>query len=184
MRIIFRPLLTILLFCFVGCDNSGNIHIADGEGGINFDNDNTITVSDSDNFPFSGNGNLVFEINHTGDSAARFDLLYFDSFALYTILISSDGDFEETVELDVLEDTYQIDAFTSGSWSVDISGDVQRYSGVNIGGDTPSECPSGGINCSQIMSCENARFYLEECNFTDLDRDNDGIPCESLCSTN
>ena len=32
--------------------------------------------------------------------------------------------------------------------------------------------------CSQMLSCEEARFYLENCPNTEIDGDGDGIPCE------
>ena len=35
--------------------------------------------------------------------------------------------------------------------------------------------------CKEMSSCEEARFYLEECGLSRLDGDGDGIPCESLC---
>ena len=35
--------------------------------------------------------------------------------------------------------------------------------------------------CSQMTSCEEAYFYLNQCGVTRLDRDKDGIPCEKLC---
>jgi len=35
--------------------------------------------------------------------------------------------------------------------------------------------------CSQMNSCEEARFYLDVCGLKRLDGDGDGIPCESLC---
>lgn len=35
--------------------------------------------------------------------------------------------------------------------------------------------------CSQMDSCEEARFHLTQCGVSSLDRDKDGIPCESLC---
>ncbi|WP_147273352.1 excalibur calcium-binding domain-containing protein, partial [Paracoccus lutimaris] len=36
--------------------------------------------------------------------------------------------------------------------------------------------------CSQIGSCEEARWYLQNCPWGGrLDRDNDGILCESIC---
>jgi endonuclease YncB( thermonuclease family) len=35
--------------------------------------------------------------------------------------------------------------------------------------------------CGEMVSCEEARFYLETCGLTRLDRDGDGVPCESLC---
>lgn len=35
--------------------------------------------------------------------------------------------------------------------------------------------------CSQMTSCEEARYYLTQCGISSLDRDGDGTPCESLC---
>jgi hypothetical protein len=35
--------------------------------------------------------------------------------------------------------------------------------------------------CGEMASCEEARFYLEECGLKRLDGDKDGVPCESLC---
>jgi endonuclease YncB( thermonuclease family) len=36
--------------------------------------------------------------------------------------------------------------------------------------------------CSQMSSCDEARFYLTHCGVHTLDRNKDGVPCESLCS--
>jgi endonuclease YncB( thermonuclease family) len=36
-------------------------------------------------------------------------------------------------------------------------------------------------NCGQMSSCAEANFHLEQCGNGRLDRDNDGVPCESLC---
>jgi hypothetical protein len=35
--------------------------------------------------------------------------------------------------------------------------------------------------CGEMTSCDEAKFYLNSCGLTRLDRDHDGIPCESLC---
>ena len=32
-----------------------------------------------------------------------------------------------------------------------------------------------------MSSCEEAKFYLEVCKHTNLDKDGDGIPCENVC---
>ncbi|TPK55808.1 excalibur calcium-binding domain-containing protein [Mesorhizobium sp. B2-4-19] len=38
------------------------------------------------------------------------------------------------------------------------------------------------LTCWQISSCDEARWYLDNCSWGGkLDRDSDGIPCESLC---
>jgi endonuclease YncB( thermonuclease family) len=53
---------------------------------------------------------------------------------------------------------------------------------------TPVKATAGGARqcgakryCNQMASCEEARFYLTQCGLTRLDRDGDGVPCESLC---
>jgi phosphatidylserine/phosphatidylglycerophosphate/cardiolipin synthase-like enzyme len=35
--------------------------------------------------------------------------------------------------------------------------------------------------CSQMNSCEEARFYLTRCSVRSLDKDGNGVPCEALC---
>ena len=35
--------------------------------------------------------------------------------------------------------------------------------------------------CAQMNSCAEANYYLNQCGLYRLDRDNDGIPCESIC---
>lgn len=35
--------------------------------------------------------------------------------------------------------------------------------------------------CSQMVSCEEARYYLTQCRVKTLDRNSDGVPCENLC---
>ena len=35
--------------------------------------------------------------------------------------------------------------------------------------------------CSQMTSCEEAKFYLDVCGLIRLDGDGDGVPCEKLC---
>ena len=40
------------------------------------------------------------------------------------------------------------------------------------------EC-DGRTFCSQMTSCEEAKFFLDNCPDTKMDGDNDGIPCEA-----
>ena len=35
--------------------------------------------------------------------------------------------------------------------------------------------------CREMASCDEARFYLEQCGLSRLDGDGDGVPCEQLC---
>lgn len=42
----------------------------------------------------------------------------------------------------------------------------------------------GRIYCSQMTSCEEAKFFLQNCPDTEMDGDRDGVPCESQwCSS-
>lgn len=42
-------------------------------------------------------------------------------------------------------------------------------------------CDQDKRTCSDMESCEQARFYLNHCDRPRLDGDKDGIPCESMC---
>ena len=42
------------------------------------------------------------------------------------------------------------------------------------------EC-AGKRTCSDMNDCREARFYLDQCGLSSLDRDGDGVPCEGLC---
>lgn len=35
--------------------------------------------------------------------------------------------------------------------------------------------------CREMSSCAEARFYLRSCGLSKLDRNGDGVPCESIC---
>ena len=35
--------------------------------------------------------------------------------------------------------------------------------------------------CREMTSCEEAKFYLQQCGRSSLDGDKDGVPCESMC---
>ncbi|PPB54646.1 excalibur calcium-binding domain-containing protein [Campylobacter hyointestinalis] len=36
-------------------------------------------------------------------------------------------------------------------------------------------------HCKQMKNCKEAYEYLYKCGYTGLDRDGDGVPCESIC---
>lgn len=36
--------------------------------------------------------------------------------------------------------------------------------------------------CPQMVSCEEAMYKLKQCGMGKLDRDKDGVPCETICS--
>jgi len=43
--------------------------------------------------------------------------------------------------------------------------------------DITYQC-DGRVYCSQMRSCEEARWFLQHCPGTKMDGDHDGIPCE------
>jgi endonuclease YncB( thermonuclease family) len=47
------------------------------------------------------------------------------------------------------------------------------------------EAPAGTCGnkrtCKDMISCEEARFYLTQCGLSYLDKNGDGVPCEKLC---
>lgn len=40
---------------------------------------------------------------------------------------------------------------------------------------------NGKTVCREMDSCAEAYYYLNTCGLGRLDRDNDGVPCESIC---
>jgi len=49
---------------------------------------------------------------------------------------------------------------------------------------TPAGMPSGCGKkqyCSEMRSCEEAKYYLTQCGIRSLDGNGDGLPCEQLC---
>ena len=51
---------------------------------------------------------------------------------------------------------------------------------IKDGFKIPAQC-GNKQTCKEMSSCEEARFYLEQCGLKRLDGNGDGTPCESLC---
>ena len=45
----------------------------------------------------------------------------------------------------------------------------------------PGAVCEGKKYCTQMYSCDEAVYYLKTCGVSGLDKDRDGVPCESLC---
>lgn len=68
-----------------------------------------------------------------------------------------------------------------GLWADDACSQPQvqaQPSKLQVAGTYTCDC---GKLCSQISTCEEAYFQLNQCGCTKRDSDSDGIPCESLC---
>jgi endonuclease YncB( thermonuclease family) len=60
----------------------------------------------------------------------------------------------------------------------------ETVSSVIAQGSTTLHAPGCGNkkHCSEMSSCEEALFYLEQCGVKSLDSDGNGVPCEQLCA--
>jgi endonuclease YncB( thermonuclease family) len=47
---------------------------------------------------------------------------------------------------------------------------------------TPDPGCGNKKHCSDMSSCEEAKYYFEQCGVKSLDGDGDGVPCEKLCA--
>lgn len=56
---------------------------------------------------------------------------------------------------------------------------AQSAAGVATAATT--QACEGKRYCNQMTSCAEAQHYLNDCGVSSLDRDRDGVPCESLC---
>lgn len=54
-------------------------------------------------------------------------------------------------------------------------------SAVGLMSATQSFKCEGKATCAQMSSCEEARFYLNQCGTASLDGNGDGVPCNGLC---
>lgn len=48
-------------------------------------------------------------------------------------------------------------------------------------GSNKSLCDNRKTKCGEMKSCSEAMFYFKICGLNRLDRDNDDVPCESIC---
>jgi hypothetical protein len=70
-------------------------------------------------------------------------------------------------------------ASSTGSYERDGNLGVNPDSGLeNIKSSAHFSC-DGRDRCSQMTSCEEAKFFLENCPGTRMDGDGDGVPCEN-----
>ncbi len=51
----------------------------------------------------------------------------------------------------------------------------------NFSNDSQDQFSCIKKSCKQMLNCEEAYFQYQQCGNTSLDRDKDGIPCESIC---
>lgn len=94
--------------------------------------------------------------------------------------------YSDDVELYELE--REAKAGHRGLWSLPEYQRVPPWEYRNGGGeevrpdDSPEAFQCGSKSyCSEMVSCDEARFYLTTCGLTRLDGDGDGVPCEAIC---
>lgn len=63
-------------------------------------------------------------------------------------------------------------------YPADIDPETERISDMAEPGSGMRFHCQGKTRCSQMSSCAEAMFYIENCPNTEMDGDGDGIPCE------
>jgi hypothetical protein len=63
------------------------------------------------------------------------------------------------------------------AWGRTQQASVQAVEPTQMSPTMTYQC-EGKTHCSQMQSCEEAMFYLKNCPGTEMDGDNDGVPCE------
>jgi len=58
---------------------------------------------------------------------------------------------------------------------------IQTTNSYNLLGISSEPSCSRKVRCYELLRCSDAKYYLNKCGFHNLDRDMDGIPCESIC---
>ena len=61
-------------------------------------------------------------------------------------------------------------AFSTATFAKSKKSDAEQFS-----------CDDGKRTCKDMDSCDDAKFHLHQCGMQKLDRDRDGVPCESIC---
>lgn len=56
------------------------------------------------------------------------------------------------------------------------------FFGQHVFADDPTICGSKRV-CGDMTTCAEAAYYNTQCGLSDLDRDGDTIPCESVCGS-
>jgi hypothetical protein len=65
--------------------------------------------------------------------------------------------------------------------SAETSGEPSPAQSPALGAIT-ADCARENVTCRALESCAEACGFLNQCGLTRLDRDTDGIPCETLCT--
>ncbi|RLA71481.1 MAG: DNA-binding protein [Epsilonproteobacteria bacterium] len=74
----------------------------------------------------------------------------------------------------IIQQSFKEDTFTEKS----VINPVKKTKKIPHISNKSYQC-DGRIHCSQMHSCEEAKFFIRNCRGTKMDGDNDGVPCES-----
>lgn len=75
------------------------------------------------------------------------------------------------------------EAVEPSHWRKQHPASAQSHAGVlQVAATAPGIACGSKKYCSEMASCEEARHYLTQCGIKTLDGNNDGVPCEKLCS--
>lgn len=74
------------------------------------------------------------------------------------------------------------DPIRPSDWRHGGSQKIAKTETVRASSSSKEKFSCGGKSyCKEMTSCEEAQFYLKQCGVSRLDRDHDGVACESLC---
>ncbi len=175
-------LMFLIAINFAACDDGDDDGGDVGGGGWS----TTLVASGTgsgftDHF-YSGGGSVGFTVTHDskgGFKATATATTAADSVTFLSIPIPGGGS-----TASIPQGNYVIEVQCDGQWDMVINGAVTKIYGGPRGKFPLSyegaDCPSN-ITCGTIENCSDAYYYLEECGFKNLDRDDDGVPCEILC---
>ncbi len=94
------------------------------------------------------------------------------SVALFCVILYLHWKYQEVPTESVADSSAQVE---EAEYAADSSSDSPPVM------ESPQYQCAGKVHCSEMSSCEEAKFYLQNCPGTKMDGDNDGKPCEDWC---
>jgi len=73
------------------------------------------------------------------------------------------------------------DSSPTPPWEYRHGGQKKPKASTASAGTTGGGACGSKSKCGEMSSCSEARHYLNDCGLSKLDRDHDGVPCESIC---
>ena len=152
----------LILFLMAACGEEGSINDVPAK------QKNTISFNESsgDDF-FSAAGETVFSVSYSGSGSYQFNLFDIDQGITVGVLARGTGPVNREASDDLVDSNYRIEADANGSWSIDVRGNVKKYTTE----ENPDDCNCQGC-CSSHggVVCDGERTLC-----------GDGTPLSETC---